>query len=129
MDAKSSIALTAIMRLIDAKDAAAIKDFLSKTTMDAEAKGCALVYAARKPGLDIIKLLLENGAALNAKNRDGATALMSASANGYMEVVKFLLEQGIDINARDNGGMSALRFAVANENDDVARLLKTSGAK
>jgi len=129
MDAKSSIALNAVMRLIDAKDAAAVKAYLSKTSMDAEAKGCAFVYAARKPGLDIITLLLENGAALDSKNRDGATALMSASANGYMEVVKFLLEKGIDINARDNSGMTALRYAVANENDDVARLLKTAGAK
>ena len=72
---------------------------------------------------------MESGADINSKNKDGSTALMSASANGYIDIVKFLIEKGIDINARDNGGMSALRYAFANENDDVVRLLKSLGAK
>ena len=129
MDAKSSMALTAIMRIIDSKDAVAVKQFLAKGELDADARSSAFVYSARKPCLDVIKLFLDAGADINSKNRDGITALMSASANGYLEVVKFLIEKGIDVNARDNGGMTALRFAVANENDDVARLLKSLGAK
>ena len=129
MDARSSMALTAVMRLIDAKDPAAVKQFLNKGTLDPEAKAAAFAYSGRKPCLDIIKLFLDSGADINSKNKDGITALMSASANGYPEVVKFLAEKGIDVNARDNSGMTALRYAVANENDDVARLLKTLGAK
>ncbi|NLO91481.1 MAG: ankyrin repeat domain-containing protein [Elusimicrobia bacterium] len=129
MDARSSMALTAVMRLIDAKDAEGVRQAIAKGTLDAEARAAAFVYSARKPCLEIITMFLAAGADINSKNRDGITALMSASANGYMETVKFLTEKGIDINARDNSGMTALRYANANENDDVARLLKTLGAK
>jgi len=129
MDMKSSMALTEIMRIIDGKDAQAVKQFLAKGRLDAVGKASAFVYAARKPCLDIIKLLLESGADINSKNKDGMTALMSAGANGHLDIVKFLVEKGIDVNVHDNGGMSALRYAVANENDDAARLLKSLGAK
>ena len=49
MDVRSSLALTAIMRIIDGKDAVAVKQFLAKGNLDSGAKSAAFVYAARKP--------------------------------------------------------------------------------
>ncbi len=44
--------------------------------------------------LDIMKYLTEKGTDVNAKNRDGDTALMVASSNGKREMVKLLLANG-----------------------------------
>ena len=41
--------------------------------------------------LDIVKLLLECGADLNAQDDDGSTALMCACEHGHTDIVKLLL--------------------------------------
>jgi ankyrin repeat protein len=44
-------------------------------------------------------LLLEYGADVNAKTRDGLTALHLSAQNGHLEIVKLLLEHGADVNS------------------------------
>jgi len=46
----------------------------------------------RRP--DIVKLLLEKGADVNAKNHYGTTALKAASDIGHTDIVKMLKEAG-----------------------------------
>ena len=55
-----------------------------------------------------VKLLLKNGADVNAKNNDGQTALMWASDNGHIEVVRLLLENGANVNAKKDDGQTVL---------------------
>jgi len=43
---------------------------------------------------DIVKLLIENGADVNVKDKDGMTALMYASEEGYTEIVSLLKNAG-----------------------------------
>jgi len=61
----------------------------------------ALVFAVDEGGkIEIIKLLLENGANCNTQDKYGNTALYVACKSGYNEVVGLLLEHGADPNTR-----------------------------
>jgi len=55
-----------------------------------------------------VKLLLEKGANIEAKDNDGDTALINAAIKGETEMVKLLLEKGANIEAKDNKGETAL---------------------
>lgn len=77
----------------------------------------------------VLKLFLELGMDVNAKNTGGGTALMFASAGGHTEVVKLLLSKGADVNAKDNTGWTALMMASAGDHAEVERLLKEARAE
>jgi len=62
-----------------------------------------------------VKLLLERGANIRARNKDGDTALMLAASNGGYEnaaTVKLLLNRGAEIGARNEHGQTALEVGV-----------------
>ncbi|MGC8923596.1 MAG: ankyrin repeat domain-containing protein [Candidatus Micrarchaeia archaeon] len=54
----------------------------------------ALMYAARDGRTEIVKLLLEKGADVNAKDILGLTALRYAAENGHKDVVELLKKAG-----------------------------------
>lgn len=75
-----------------------------------------------------VEMLLSGGADVNAKNRDGWTALMWASWYGHKDVVSLLLANGADVNAKDSNGRTALMWASINGHKDVVSLLIANGA-
>jgi ankyrin repeat protein len=50
----------------------------------------------------IIKLLLEAGAKVEAKDDNGRTPLLLAAENGHEAVVKLLLEAKANVESKDN---------------------------
>src|SRR5262249_16983619 len=63
----------------------------------------ALMTASRTGKPDAIKLLLDRGANINAKESvRGQTALMWAVTENHPDAVKLLLSRGADINAQTN---------------------------
>jgi len=72
--------------------------------------------------------LLAKGADVHARDKDGATALMIASAKGYWEVVGQLLAKGADVNAQDKDGETALMRASAAGHSEVVGQLLAKGA-
>jgi ankyrin repeat protein len=50
--------------------------------------------ACQEGHLDIVKLLIEKGADVKAKDNSGSTALMIASKNGHTQIVEFLKAHG-----------------------------------
>jgi hypothetical protein len=70
--------------------------------------------------------LLESGVDPNLRDRDGFTALMSATRLGAIRSAKTLLEAGADPNETSSLGRTALSLALGNQ--DMARLLKSHGA-
>ena len=49
---------------------------------------------------NMVNILLENGAVINAKTKDGLTPLHCAARSGHEEVVSTLLENSAPISAR-----------------------------
>jgi ankyrin repeat protein len=64
---------------------------------------------------------------LNARDRRGQCALVSAVRNGHLEVVRFLLEKGAEVNTSTWGG-TVLHEAIHDCRFDVARVLVEMGA-
>lgn len=110
----------------------------------------ALHLAAKKGNDVIVKLLLENGAQINAANEFGKTALHRAIEYGKQSIVfiihptnqikseflyiqdqeqmvDLLLEKGAFVNARDYYGRSGLYMAARNGNKNIVQLLITKG--
>lgn len=75
--------------------------------------------------IEIAQYLLDKGANINAKTRNGWTALMYASDYGYLDMVKFLVKNGADINAITDEGYTALNVALDKE---VENFLIEAGA-
>ena len=61
----------------------------------------ALITAAFRGYTEIVEVLLQNQANVNAKANNGLTALMAAAFYGHIDTVQVLLQNGADIEARD----------------------------
>jgi uncharacterized protein len=66
---------------------------------------------------------------VNARDKDGVTALILASATVNLDVVQTLIAEGADVNAKNNGKAAALSLAKSLGHNDVAQLLIKAGAK
>ena len=69
--------------------------------------------------LELVKLLVEKGSAVNDVNNDGITALHGAGYKGANKVVQFLVDRGADLSAKDKGedygfGVSTVRMTPLN---------------
>jgi hypothetical protein len=74
-------------------------------------------------------LLLDQGAAVDARDTQGRTPLLLAVAQNQLAVVRLLLARGADPNAADNAGVTPLRLAKDKDLRDVAALLERAGAR
>lgn len=88
----------------------------------------ALVRAALLGRGDIVELLLDAGAEINARNgADNLSALAQLASIGHTDehadVLRMLLRRGADVGLRDNNGETALDLAVAYHQPVHARLL------
>ncbi|KAF3165410.1 hypothetical protein TWF788_000761 [Orbilia oligospora] len=92
--------------------------------------GNALNTAVSNLDCEMIKVLLNNGADINAINQDHGTALYVAArmAQANPDVIKLLLNFGAEINAQGGEHGYALSAAVGSNNKDIVELLLSSGA-
>ena len=91
----------------------------------------SFVQSARNGDEIAVKLFLESGINIHAKNKIGETALMAAAFGGYGEIIDTLLAQGADtdVNTQRNEGQTALMAAASNGNLDTVRVLLGHGAE
>src|SRR5262249_9322185 len=82
----------------------------------------ALMWAAgyedgfgERDALDVVALLLDAGAPIDAVDNRGRTALMIASERGHAAVVQALLARGADRSVKDKAGLRALDLAATGE--------------
>ena len=79
-----------------------------------------LHYAATGGSLEMVKLLLEAHAYIDAASPNGSTPLMMAAMYGTSDAVKLLLEAGADPSLKNEKGLTAVDFAQMAKRDDVA---------
>ncbi|MBO4745704.1 MAG: ankyrin repeat domain-containing protein [Alphaproteobacteria bacterium] len=111
---------------------ATIEQMVRDKTMPINASGChgytPLMYAVSTRGLDVIKMLVVNGATLVQRNEYGQTPMLVACQNNNKSrTIEYLLEVGADINATDNEGRNCLITAILNENYDIVDTLVEYG--
>lgn len=70
-----------------------------------------LGWAALNGQTEAVKLLLEKGANIHNRHKDGSTALHGAAFLGHIDTVKLLLEKGADANIRKPDGVTPLDTA------------------
>jgi uncharacterized protein len=85
-----------------------------------------LHYAASNPepvSAEMVALLLENHAYIDAASPNKTTPLMMAAHYGHDSVVKLLLEEGADPMLRNEQGLSAIDFAHRAKRTEAAAMI------
>lgn len=85
-----------------------------------------LHYAATSDtpaSLDMVRLLLEHHAYIDAESPNRSTPLMMAAHYGKPEVVRLLLEEGADPLLRNEQGLTAIDFAQRAQRPEAANLI------
>jgi ankyrin repeat protein len=75
-----------------------------------------------------VQLLLDKGADVNAKLRDGDSALMIALYMYNIDILRLLIDRGADVNARDKNGKSVLIQAAEKGRTHAITILVDRGA-
>jgi ankyrin repeat protein/Mg2+ and Co2+ transporter CorA len=83
----------------------------------------ALHLATAHDREDVIELLLEYGADVNARSDGGWTALHNACDKGCEKIVRILLHAGAELNSQLLNGMTPLHLAAQAGHTDVVRCL------
>lgn len=84
-----------------------------------------LHYAATAGNVPIIELLLDNSAYIDAESPNGSTPLMMAAMYGTPESVKVLIQAGADLNVKNQLGLTALDFAIRGNRQNAKELIET----
>lgn len=76
----------------------------------------------------VARVLLANGAHVDAPDKTGRTPLMAASDVGLSEAVLLFLENNANVNAQDAQGASPLVYAILEGQFNIAEILLKNGA-
>jgi len=104
---------------------------ISETVEEEPKKGItALEWAARTGHTEVVKLLLDSNADVNAKRPTGVTPLHIAAQEGRTEVVKLLLvDNNAHVNAKcSDDGTTPLYIAAQKTHPEVVKLLLDNNA-
>jgi len=71
----------------------------------------------------IVRALLENGADVEAREKDGQPVLIVAARKGYKGICRLLIDGGANIEVRDSYAETALMLAAMHGSVEVVQLL------
>jgi len=90
----------------------------------------ALHLAVEHGNLEIVRLLLERGADVNAKNKNGLTPIWGINDDDTtaMEIFRLLIRSGADVNVSNEDGETLLMQASAADSVEGVQMLLKAGA-
>jgi ankyrin repeat protein/predicted nucleotidyltransferase len=91
----------------------------------------ALLYALENDyceNVDVVKLLVEQHATVNAKDREGYCPIHRAAERNYIDSMKVLIDNGAQINCPSNSKDTPLHLAAFRGHKEAAALLISKGA-
>jgi uncharacterized protein len=88
----------------------------------------ALHWAVYKKDLELVEMLLDEGADPNLRNDYGATPMTVASEHGDYPIMKALVDAGGDIESPNSEGQTLLMTVARTGNIETAKLLLDKGA-
>lgn len=88
--------------------------------------GTALIHAASKGHAAVVAFLLEQGAVVDARDKQNNTALLRGAR--YTPVVQLLLARGASAVRANTSGDTALHLAAEEGNEEACALLLAAGA-
>jgi ankyrin repeat protein len=91
--------------------------------------GPLLMEAARYGHVEVVDLLLDRGAKIEATDDLNQTALMAAAEYGQSDVVRLLLDRGAEVNAGYRDGRTALSKASIEGHRELVAYLLGRGAR
>jgi ankyrin repeat protein len=98
------------------------------TDTSTETGESALVLAVRMNRLAAAATLLDAGASLKVRNRQGDGLCMMAVSENFPDMLALLLKNGANPNSPDRDGLTPLYWAEYLKRDELAQLLLTAGA-
>ncbi|KAM0722171.1 hypothetical protein Q7P37_001612 [Cladosporium fusiforme] len=104
-------------------------DIEARATMPSNNTG--LLHVAWLGDLESTRFYLDQGAAVNARNNLGETALTESARHGDVQIVELLLQHGADMEIGADPGRewTPLMQAIRDGREDAARVLINHGAK
>ena len=90
--------------------------------------GPALHAAISEEDSEMVRILVEGGADVDARNNFGDPALHAAIAGNSPEMVRILVGAGADVDAKNSFGVPALHRAILKRDSDLVRMLVDAGA-
>ncbi len=88
----------------------------------------ALMTAAFNDDIGTVRVLINAGVDINAKNSEGLTALLYASSIGGFKCSKALIDAGADIEETDELGFNPILYAARDGHVEIAKELIKVGA-
>jgi uncharacterized protein len=128
--ALASLAFFSFASVVCARDRCAeTAQAVQELKPDDQFQAASLLFKAAHLGCETEALaLLDRGAAVDARDRDGKTALVKAAEANKLALMKLLLERGADPNARATDGSTPLLFAAQEDRGPAVALLLERGA-
>jgi ankyrin repeat protein len=107
--------------------------YIQKPIDERDGNGQTVLYLAVRGGNGegneaMVRLLVDSGADVKAKDCDRETVLHWAAEGGNEAIVRLLVDSGADVKAKDNRGKTVLHWAAERGNEAMVRLLVDSGA-
>ncbi|MFT5588947.1 MAG: ankyrin repeat protein [Bradyrhizobium sp.] len=111
---------TALMTAAYKADIVAVQALLDHKAEVNRPGWTALHYAAAVGANDIVQLLLDRYAYIDAGSPNRTTPIMMAARGGHILTVKLLLDAGADVTLRNDAGMTSIDLARKFDHVDIA---------
>ena len=106
------------------------KDHDGKTALHLAIRGNKMIIGSDEfhENPRIVKILLEHGASVHAKDDYGHAPLHKACGNGNLEIVQALIQHNADVNVLDDMRRTPLHHACWDETAEIVQILLDHGA-